>query len=147
MKNSKTRGSPSVQSPGKIGGAQANRFLALSSPDFDDYEESFPSLSGATSRVLKREPRSLVQAGEDSRNSPQGRVLIEDDGRLEKPHPKGPKPGTSVVEEALRVRSNIKKMLRDKSLDEKLMNLCRSAKTALKADFHDFRNCPIPLIL
>ncbi|KAL6959576.1 hypothetical protein U1Q18_039729, partial [Sarracenia purpurea var. burkii] len=37
-------------------------------------------------------------------------------------------------------------MLRDKSLDEKLMNLFRSTKTALEVDFHDFRNCPIPLI-
>ncbi|KAL6973799.1 hypothetical protein U1Q18_027983 [Sarracenia purpurea var. burkii] len=62
------------------------------------------------------------------------------------PISKGPKPGKSIIEEALSIHGSLKKMLRDNSLDENLTKLVRSEKKSLESDFFDFRNCPFPLI-
>ncbi|KAL6955052.1 hypothetical protein U1Q18_040763 [Sarracenia purpurea var. burkii] len=59
---------------------------------------------------------------------------------------KGPKPGKSIIEEALSIHGSLKKMLRDNSLDENLTKLVQSEKKSLESDFFDFSNCPFPLI-
>ncbi|KAL6993711.1 hypothetical protein U1Q18_011824, partial [Sarracenia purpurea var. burkii] len=60
MKNSKSRGSPGFQKQGKCGKDSLNRFHAISLPDFEDYDECFPALSGAKSKAPIKELNTAV---------------------------------------------------------------------------------------
>ncbi|KAL6965363.1 hypothetical protein U1Q18_047205 [Sarracenia purpurea var. burkii] len=60
MMNSKPRGSPGFRKQGKCGRDFLNHFHAISSPDFENYDECFPSLSGAKSKAPIKELSSAV---------------------------------------------------------------------------------------
>ncbi|KAL6973424.1 hypothetical protein U1Q18_027605, partial [Sarracenia purpurea var. burkii] len=67
VNSTKFRGYPSVHKPGKSGNDSRvlfNRFHALSSPDFEDYEECFPSLPGANTRAPIKELSTVVKVCE-----------------------------------------------------------------------------------
>ncbi|KAL6994778.1 hypothetical protein U1Q18_043989 [Sarracenia purpurea var. burkii] len=70
VNSTKFRGSPGVHKQGKGGNdsrVPINRFNALSSPDFEDYDECFPSLPGVNPRAPIKELSTTVKVCEDSR--------------------------------------------------------------------------------
>ncbi|KAL7002399.1 hypothetical protein U1Q18_003553 [Sarracenia purpurea var. burkii] len=87
-KKSKLEGSPSFQKQGKCGN-DFNRFHAPSSPDFEDYEECFPSLPGVNSKAPIKEVRFSVKCCEPRRvmtstNPVSDYDRVEEGRRLEK---------------------------------------------------------------
>ncbi|KAL6986698.1 hypothetical protein U1Q18_047207 [Sarracenia purpurea var. burkii] len=53
MMNFKSRGSPGYRMQGKYGKDSLNRFHALSSPNFEDYDVCFPALCGASETPIE----------------------------------------------------------------------------------------------